>query len=270
MKSCVTVSLVKEAKGGPFVFWDDLPRAINKAKALGYDAVEVFAPDVQTLAASNLEKLLTGSNLELAAFGTGAGWVKHKLTLTSADSAIREKAHAFIRDFIDLAKLYSTSVIIGSMQGRFEGSITRDQALKWLGESLVELGQYAAKSGVGIVYEPLNRYETNLLNRLEEVVPFVRALQTPNIRILADLFHMNMEEANVPEAIRQTGALIGHIHFVDSNRRAAGMGHTDFVPIFKALNDIGYNGYISAEAFPLPDSDAAAAQTIKAFRANTG
>jgi sugar phosphate isomerase/epimerase len=266
MKACVTISLVQEAKGGPFVFWDDLPRAIRKGKELGYAAVEIFAPDVETLVHSNLQKLVAESNLELAAFGTGAGWVKHKLTLSSPDAAVRERGRAFIRGFIDLAKLYSASVIIGSMQGRFEGSVTREQALKWLAESLTGLGQYAAKAGVGILYEPLNRYETNLLNRLEDVVPFVRSLQSTNIKILADLFHMNMEEANVADALRQAGGWVGHIHFVDSNRRPAGLGHTDFAPIFKALKEIGYNGYISAEAFPYPDSDAAAAQTIKAFR----
>src|SRR3954469_25324576 len=102
MKSCVTISLVHEAKGGPFVFWDDLPRSINKAKELGYDAVEVFAPDVQTLTEAHLSKLLQNSGLELAALGTGAGWVKHKLTLTSVDSAVRERAKAFVREFIDM------------------------------------------------------------------------------------------------------------------------------------------------------------------------
>jgi sugar phosphate isomerase/epimerase len=266
MKSCVTISLVHEAKGGPFVFWDDLPRSISKAKELGYDAVEVFAPDVQTLTEANLSKLLQNSGLELAALGTGAGWVKHKLTLTSVDPAVREKAKAFIREFIDMAKLFSASVIVGSMQGRFEGSVTRDQALKWLAEGLTELAEYAGRAGVTLLYEPLNRYETNLLNRLDDVVPFINLLPKSGIKILADLFHMNIEEPDLSESILKAGALIGHIHFVDSNRRAAGMGHIDFPSVFQALRKINYQGYISAEAFAYPDSDSAAAQTIKTFR----
>jgi sugar phosphate isomerase/epimerase len=77
---------------------------------------------------------------------------------------------------------------------------------------------------------------------------------------------MNIEESDIAAAIRSGGGQIGHIHFVDSNRRAAGMGHMDYGPIAKAIGEIGYKGYLSAEALPLPTSDAAARQTIESFR----
>jgi sugar phosphate isomerase/epimerase len=77
---------------------------------------------------------------------------------------------------------------------------------------------------------------------------------------------MNIEERSIPEAIRAGGRNIGHIHFVDSNRRAAGQGHIDLAGAVAALGDIDYNGYLSAEAIPYPDSDTAAAQTITAFK----
>jgi sugar phosphate isomerase/epimerase len=77
---------------------------------------------------------------------------------------------------------------------------------------------------------------------------------------------MNIEEADMAAAIRHGGAHIGHVHFVDSNRQAIGRGHLDVAPIAAALREIGYNGYASAEALPLPDSDAAARLTIEAFR----
>jgi sugar phosphate isomerase/epimerase len=78
---------------------------------------------------------------------------------------------------------------------------------------------------------------------------------------------MNIEEADMAQAIRAGGEKVGHVHLADSNRRPAGFGHTDFAPIFAALRNIGYAGYVSAEAFPYPDPEAAAAQTIEAFRA---
>jgi sugar phosphate isomerase/epimerase len=85
---------------------------------------------------------------------------------------------------------------------------------------------------------------------------------------------MNIEETDVAATLRQVGGLLGHVHFVDSNRRAPGMGHTDFGPIVAALREIGYDGYASAECFPLPDADAAARQTIdtykKLFHEDTG
>jgi sugar phosphate isomerase/epimerase len=81
---------------------------------------------------------------------------------------------------------------------------------------------------------------------------------------------MNIEEASLADAIRKAGPHIGHVHFADSNRRAAGMGHTDFPSIVTALRDVGYKGYLSAEVFPMPDSDAAARQTIETFHRVTG
>jgi sugar phosphate isomerase/epimerase len=98
-------------------------------------------------------------------------------------------------------------------------------------------------------------------------VEFLRTLRTSNIKLLCDLFHMNIEEADLAEALRLAGPLVGHVHFADSNRRAIGMGHTDMLPIMRALRSIGYAGYLSAEVFAYPDSQAAAAQTIASFRA---
>ena len=77
---------------------------------------------------------------------------------------------------------------------------------------------------------------------------------------------MNIEEQNLAESLRQTGALVGHVHFADSNRRAIGLGHTDIAPIAAALRDIGYAGYLSAEILPLPDAETAASQTMASFR----
>ena len=96
-------------------------------------------------------------------------------------------------------------------------------------------------------------------------MPFLKTLDTDNIVILADLFHMSIEEASIGEGLRTYGKHIGHVHFVDSNRRPAGCGHMDYVPIAAVLNEIGYDKYASAEAFPWPDSDTAAKATIDAF-----
>ena len=117
-----------------------------------------------------------------------------------------------------------------------------------------------------LLYEPLNRYETNLINTQSEAAQFLTGLRTRHVKILADLYHMNIEEANLADAVRAGGAHIGHVHFADSNRRAAGMGHTDFAPVVAALREVGYAGYLSAEVLPLPDPDAAARQTVESFR----
>lgn len=266
MKSAITVSLVPEANGGPFVFWDDLPAAFAKAAKLGFDAIEIFPPSAEDLDARQIKALCQEYNLKVAAIGTGAGAVKHKLRLTDPDPKVRRRAQEFIAAIIDFAGAFGAPAILGSMQGRWGDGVSREQALAWLAEALEQLGPRAYQHGVPFLYEFLNRYETNLFNRIEDSLAFIAPLRTRNVKLLADLFHMNIEESDLAAAIRQAGPMIAHVHFADSNRRAIGLGHTSMAPIIEALKDIGYASYLSAEIFPFPDSDQAAAQTIKAFK----
>ncbi len=266
IKSAITVSLVPEAKGGPFVFWNGLEDACAKAAALGFDAIEIFLPCVEEIDAPALRRLLDRHQLRVAAIGTGAGWVKHQLRLTDPDPHQRERAEGFIAAVIDFAASFDAPTIVGSMQGRCDAGIPREQAVQWLTEGLEVLGERAEGEGIPLIYEPLNRYETNLFNRLSDTAAFLGSLKTRNIRILADLFHMNIEEAVIAESIRAVGSMIGHVHFADSNRQAIGFGHTDMTPIAEALREIGYSGYVSAEVLPLPDSETAADRTIRSFR----
>jgi len=260
MKSAITISLVEEARKGPFVYHDGLADGCARAAAAGFDAVELFVPSTDPL--PELAGLLDKHKLKLAAIGTGAGWVKHKLSLTDSDAAKRGKAIEYVKGIIDLAAQYDAPAIIGSMQGRWGEGTTQDQAIGYLKQSLNELGPYAKSKGQRLFYEPLNRYETNLFNTLAAGCAVIDSLDTDNVYLLADLFHMNIEEADLPAAIRAAGKHVGHVHFVDSNRRAAGLGHMDHAPIVQALLDIGYDGYLCAEAFPLPDAETCAKTTL--------
>jgi len=266
MRSAVTISLVPEARGGPFVFCDGLSRGCARAAALGFDAVEIFPPSAEILNIKELRSLLRRHHLRLAAVGTGAGWLKHRWSLTSPDRGIRAKACEFVVGIVDVAAEFEAPAIIGSMQGRTETGVTRRQAVQWLSEGLTALGKRAGARGVYLLYEPLNRYETNLFNRAEEAATFLTRRKIPHVRLLCDLFHMNIEEVSIPDTLRAVARHLGHVHFADSNRHAMGFGHLDGAAIVKALRDIGYEGYLSAEILPLPNSETAARQTIRAFR----
>lgn len=266
VKVSVTVCLIPEAKGGPFVLWDDLPAAARTAAGLGFDAVELFPPEPDALDPRTVLDLLGPHRLAVSAVGSGAGWVRHKLSLTHADPAHREQARAFIRSMIDFAAALNAPVIVGSMQGRWGEGVPKDLALAHLAEGLTVLGEHAGNRGQVLLYEPLNRYETNLINTIGEGVRFLDGLPTKGVKLMADLFHMNIEEVDVAGALRAGGKYVGHIHFADSNRRPAGMGHLDFGPVVAAVRELGYSGYLAAEAFPYPDPEAAARQTATKFR----
>ena len=270
MRTAVTLCQVPEAAAGPFVFHEPLAQGFALAKETGFDDVELFLPGPGHVSVEEIKSLSQAHGLGIAAVGTGAGMVKHGLSLTDPSLDKRVAALDFIEQMIAFGGQLGAPAILGSMQGKWGGEVSRDQALEWLAEALLIAGRTAAKYNVPFIYEPLNRYETNLINRLGDGAEFIEANSLENIVLLADLFHMNIEEANLTTAIRIAGKHIGHVHYADSNRRAMGFGHTNPAPIVAALKEAGYKGHLSAEIFPLPDARTAAIQTIESIRNEIG
>lgn len=266
MKSCVTISLVEQARGGPFVFSGDLEGACRTAGEMGFDAVEIFAPGPAAIDAAKLRALLSQYDLSLAAVGTGGGWVVHRLQLADGNAARRQAAVDYIKSMIDFGAGFGAPAIIGSMQGRSGDDVSPAAASEYLREGLEQCAVHARGHGLPLLYEPLNRYETNQVNTVADGMQLLAELSCRNVKLLCDLFHMQIEERDLPLAIRQAADHIGHVHFADSNRRAVGFGHFGMHGVISALREIGYRGYLSAEVFPWPDSRRAAERTIAAFR----
>ncbi len=124
----------------------------------------------------------------------------------------------------------------------------------------------AREVGVRLVLEPINRYESNWLNTVDEVMDLIARLGEDNVGVLPDAFHMNIEEADLPPALRRGGSLVWHVHVADSNRRAPGWGHLDVAGIVATLREIGYTGFVSAEILQHPTPEAAARQTAELMR----
>ncbi|MEY3896035.1 MAG: hypothetical protein RLZZ214_1555 [Verrucomicrobiota bacterium] len=258
MKTAITLSQVPEALAGPFLLRTPLPEAFATAAMIGFDAVELFLPGPDFVSVDEVKSLAAAHGLAIAAVGTGAGMLRHELSITDADEARRDAALNFVFAMIDFGGQLGAPAILGSMQGRG----TADS----LASGLRRCGERAEKHSVPFIYEPLNRYETNLFNRLGDAAKFLELHDLKNVVLLADLFHMNIEERDLAAAIREAGRHIGHVHYADSNRQAMGFGHTDPIRVIAALREIAYSGYLSAEIFPLPDPETAARQTISSIR----
>jgi sugar phosphate isomerase/epimerase len=262
MRTAITLSQVPEALAGPFVLRTPLPEAFATAAAIGFDAVELFLPGPDFISVDEVKSLAQQHSLAIAAVGTGAGMLRHGWSITDEDQENRESALAFISDMIDFGGNLGAPAILGSMQGKS----THSKSLEYLASGLLRCGNLAARHSVPFIYEPLNRYETSLFNRLADAARFLEANCLENVVLLADLFHMNIEEVDLAGSIREAAKHVGHVHFADSNRQAMGFGHTDPTAVIAALREIGYQGYLSAEILPLPDPETAARQTIASIR----
>lgn len=139
-----------------------------------------------------------------------------------------------------------------------------------LTEALATLGEHAARHGVALWLEPLNRYEDHMVNTLAQGVALVDAIGLPSVRIMADLFHMNIEEASSADALRQAGSHVGHVHVADNQRLEPGTGQTDFASAFAALHDIEFDGVCALECGLSSDAETSLAAALAALRSAEG
>ncbi len=162
---------------------------------------------------------------------------------------MRRAAVDYVRSVADLAAETGAATIIIGPSAVMKTTRLAPPAdeRKWAIESIREGGEYAATVGVDVALEPWNRYETYFLNRLDQAVELWHDVGLKNGGVMGDTFHMNIEEASIPDALRAAKGLLAHVHLADSNRAVAGRGHTDFRPILRALVDIDYRGYLSFE-----------------------
>ncbi|MFB9237948.1 sugar phosphate isomerase/epimerase family protein [Plantactinospora siamensis] len=133
-------------------------------------------------------------------------------------------------------------------------------------DALGRLGEHAAREGVSVFLEPLNRYEDHMVNRLDQAVDLCVAVGLPSVRVLADFYHMNIEEDEPCRALRAAGPWLGHVQASDSNRYQPGAGHLDWPALLGTLGDVGYDGYVALECRLRGDQRAALRQAARVLR----
>jgi len=240
----------------------DLERNIAKIAALGYAGVELAVRDPSLLDLEALEAAVTTNNLVVPAIGTGQAWGEEGLSFTDPDGAVRDAAIDRAKSHIPLAARMDATIIIGLLRGVLKEGVEAAQAMDWLVDALWQCCAAAKGHGVRLALEPLNRYETPLVNTAAEGLDLLEAVGAGNLGLLLDTFHMNIEEPVIEESIRACRGRIFHFHLADSNRWYPGAGHLDFASILRTLYGTGYEGFVSGEFMPLPDADTAAQRAI--------
>lgn len=266
MKTAIVVS-VSPTSFEALALSADVERAFGLVAECGFDAVEVAVRDPALVSAKGLLALAKRHGLAIAAIGTGQAYLAEGLSLSSREKRVRRAAIERMKRQLELSCELRARVIVGLIRGSAAEKKDAAEALIRLAESLTELGAYSRKmKSPGLLLEPINRYETRLINSVSAAVEFLAKLRDPSFRILADTFHMNLEDRDLGASLKLAGKKLGHVHFADSNRWAPGQGHLDFRPVFAALSALGYNGYISAEILPEPSPAEAVRLTAEFFR----
>jgi sugar phosphate isomerase/epimerase len=237
---------------------------IGKIKAVGYDGVELAVRDPGLLDLPLLKSVLGQRDLTVPAIGTGQAFGEDGLSFTHPEGSIRRRAIERVQAHIGLARELGALVIIGLVRGRRSPDITAGQAEQWLIHGLRECAR--VDGSVRLAIEPINRYETDLVNTVSAAMSLTEKVRMENVGLLLDTFHMNIEEPVIQAGFEAARDRLFHVHIADSNRWHPGAGHTDFRSVISVLDKIGYRGFLSAEILPLPDPDSAAENTVRFMR----
>lgn len=247
-------------------FKGDFEENVAKIAGWGYDGVEVAIRDPALVDGDELIRVVSAHGLEVPAIGTGQAWGEEGLSYTDPDPAIRLAAIERTKAHIPFAASTGAVIIIGLLRGIVKPGVSQEQAMDWVVAALRECCAVARPHGVRIALEPINRYETTLVNNVEQGMDLLERIGADNMGLLLDTFHMNIEDASIEGSIRTCGDRIFHFHVADSNRWYPGAGHLDFASILDALAATRYEGYVSGEFMPWPDGDTSAQKGIAHLR----
>jgi sugar phosphate isomerase/epimerase len=243
-------------------FKGDLETNLAQIASLGYDGVELAIRDPKLIDLTLLDRLVHSLKLSVPAIGTGQAWGEEGLSFTDPDPKIRQAAIERVKSHIPVASHFGAIIIVGLVRGIVKPGVEHTQAMDWLVEALRECSEAARPHGVRLALEPINRYETTLINNAAEGLDLIEQVGADNFGLLLDTFHMNIEEADIEASIRACGERIFHFHVADSNRWYPGAGHLDFASVLTDLDATGYQGWISGEFLPIPDASTAAKENI--------
>jgi sugar phosphate isomerase/epimerase len=244
-----------------FVVFRGFEDSIRMAAGLGYDGVELALKNADEIGDLELSKILTQTNMEISCISTGQVFAETGLMFTEPDSAKRDKVKQIFKQFIDVASDFGQKVNIGRVRG-FIGADGREKSEQRFIEMARELCDYAQPKNVTLILEPVNRYEINFINSVEDGVKLMNQVDQPNMKLMPDIFHMNIEDVTIGGELAKNIDQVAYIHLADSNRLAPGWGHTDFEDLFKHLKKVNYSGWMSVEILPKPDPFAAAKQAV--------
>ena len=221
---------------------------MERLKKMGYDGIELPIFDPQPDKYAPLGKRLDALGLARTAV-TVSGPDNNPI---SPDAANRKRAIENLKKALDTCKAAGAELLVGPFYaalGQFSGQGPTSDEWKWGVDTLRPVAEYARKLGIGLAMEPLNRFEIYFLNAQADAARFAEEIGIPGCGTLYDTFHANIEEKNVTAAVKAVAKTVKHVHVSENDRSTPGSGQVKWEETFAALKGIGYDGWLTIEAF---------------------
>ena len=257
-KYSVVLITISSSPGGDV--WKNPREVLETIAEAGYDGVDVDAePDrISQKQFEEVTNMAISLGLKIpSVVGAWGGWhAGEERDLASTDEKARRHAVDYAKKCLDLAAPLGGPVYeiaLAPLTPEYPVSkVPRSVLRKNFVESAKEIAKHAEKTKTQVAIEAINRFEgyAGFLNSVEDAISVADEVNSPNMGVLADLFHVNIEDGPVPEILRAAGNRLRHIHLADSNRQAPGTGHIDFLGMVRTLNAMGYTGYMSVDCVP--------------------
>lgn len=236
---------------------------IYKIKDMGYDSIEVAVEDKDIIDWVQLKRIAKEVGLSISisgAFGT-------ERDISSDNPDFRKEGFNYITDCIRIANEMESPIFGGPVYSavgktRLISEEEKKKERNWCIENLFKAAKIAEEYGVVVGVEPLNRFESDMVNTADQALSLIKEVDSPYIKILLDTFHCNIEEKSIPDTIRKVGKDLCHVQGNESDRGTPGTGNLDWLGIKEALQEIEYSGSIVIETFGAPSKELARAASI--------
>jgi D-psicose/D-tagatose/L-ribulose 3-epimerase len=232
--------------------------AIQRA---GFDGVELPLIHPEQVPVAAIRSRLEDNQLDC----TFCSVLPQGLSILSDDAAVRRRTEAHLADCVRVAAEAGGKLIAGPLYspvGYLPGRRRTEDEWKRAVECYQSLGGTLESHGVTLAVEPLNRFETYFLNTAADAARFAAAVGHPNVGVLFDTFHANIEEKDVAAALRSVGGHLKHLHACENDRGIPGSGHTDWHGVFAAIRELRYDGWVTIESFGFALGELSAAASI--------
>lgn len=232
----------------------------------GFTGVEFMTLHPDELDLPKIRDLTEELGMKVVLVCTGEIFGQLGLSYTDPNREIREEAVRRSKEIIEMAAFFYANVNLGRIRGQYISELSREQTEEYAVNAFRELSDYAEPKGVKLALEPITIMQTNFINTIEEGARMVDKVDRPNFRLMMDVFHMNLEEKDICEAIQKYSDYNIHVHLADNNRRYPGNCGLDFEKIIRTFKECGYDGAFTTEIYQIPDQERAAKGSIRCLK----